>query len=492
MRKMAAGAAWMVLFKFVERGLGLISTLILVRLLVPDDFGVVAMAMSFVALLELLSAFGFDIALIQRRDATRAHYDTAWTFNALLSSVIALAMIALADRLAAFYDEPALATIVSVLAIGAFAQGFENIGTVAFRKELDFAREFRFQVGKKIAAFAVTIPLAFALRNYWALIAGIVVGRCAAVALSYWVHPYRPRFSLAARADLFQFSKWLLINNVLNFLRERISDVLIGRGSGARALGLYNISYEVANLPTTELVMPINRAVFPAYASMSGDATALRYGFASVIGVIALFAVPAGAGIAALADPLTAVLLGSRWSEAAPLIEILALFGVTMALQTNSYSAYLALGKPQLYTLASITFLCILVPAMFVLMQSFAMRGAALACLSAGLLSLPVNYAIVLRQLQLPLSALLRQLWRPAIAAAAMFATLRLLVSALPNSAGGLLDALMLVLLVGTGATVYFALITLLWFVCGRPEGAERATLDRLAAWRVAHKRDPA
>jgi O-antigen/teichoic acid export membrane protein len=488
MKKMASGAIWMVLFKFVERGLGLISTLILVRLLTPNDFGVVAMAMSFVALLELLSAFGFDIALIRQRDANRSHYDTAWTFNVILGAIIAIVMVALSGQLATFYREPALAGIVSVLAIGAFVQGLENIGTVAFRKELDFAREFRFQVGKKIAGFLTTVPLAFAIGNYWALIAGIVVGRCASVALSYWVHPYRPKWSLAARADLLHFSKWLLINNVLNFFRERVSDVLIGRGAGARTLGLYNVSYEIANLPTTELVMPINRAVFPAYATISNDATALQRGFAAVIGVIALFAVPAGVGIAAIADELTPVMLGPQWTDAALLIEVLALFGVTMALQTNSYSVYLAVGKPHLQGIVSLVFLAVLVPTMWYLLELSGIRGAGIACLAAGLVTLPVNYFIVLRQLALPFGAVATQLWRPLVAAALMFAAVHSLVGRLPPPGENLGGVLQLLGCVAVGAATYLATLIALWFVSGRPQSAERAVWDRASAWRASRR----
>ncbi len=488
MKKMASGAMWMVLFKFVERGLGLISTLILVRLLTPNDFGVVAMAMSFVALLELLSAFGFDIALIRKRDADRSHYDTAWTFNVLLGAAIAICMLLLADQLARFYREPQLSTIVSVLAIGAFVQGFENIGTVAFRKELDFAREFRFQVGKKIASFLTTIPLALAVGNYWALIAGIVAGRCASVALSYWVHPYRPRWSLAGRADLLHFSKWLLVNNVLSFFRERISDILIGRAAGARTLGLYNVSYEVANLPTTELVMPINRAVYPSYANLSDNSDSLRHGFGAVIGVIALFAVPAGVGIAAVAEALTPVMLGPQWSDAADLIEVLALFGVTMALQTNSYSVYLAIGKPHLQAIVSTAFLAVLAPSMWFLTQAMGARGAGIACLAAGLVSLPVNYWIVLRQLRLSFGQLARQLWRPLVAALSMFGALHFLTNAFARPAESLLGLAQLLGYVGAGAVIYVSAIAALWFLSGRPAGAEDAVVRRAAQWLQARR----
>lgn len=477
---MAAGAVWMVLFKLAERSLGFISTLILARLLVPMDFGLVAMATSFVAMLELLSAFGFDVALIRRRDTSRPHYDTAWTFNVIVGIAVALLMVLGAGAVAAFYRAPDLRAVIYVLALSSFAQGFENIGVVAFRKEMDFRREFRFQLAKKLAMFAVIVPLAFALRSYWAMVAGIVASRIAGVAISYWVHPYRPRMTVAAWSDLVHFSKWLLLNNLLSFLRERTADFMVGRLRGPRELGLYNVGYEIANLPTTELVMPINRAVYPGYAHMSADLAVLRQGFVSVIGIIALFAVPAGTGIAATAQLIAPVLLGAKWIETVPLIETLAFFGITMALQTNSYSVYLAIGRPHLQALMSALFMLVLAPAMFILTQRSGTIGAAQACVLAGLVVLPVNYAVASSQLQLGLWAVVRFLWRPLAAAAGMYwLVVEFLDRAGPTeSTFAALMVLLAAVLIGSGS--YFALVLALWAVAGRPASAEALVIARL------------
>src|SRR5258707_807323 len=105
-RKMVSGAAWMGLFKLVERSLGLASTLILARLLSPQDFGLVAMALSFIVMAELLTGFGFDIALIQNQAADDQHYHTAWTCNVLLGVLVFLLMLGAAAPVAAFYSEP--------------------------------------------------------------------------------------------------------------------------------------------------------------------------------------------------------------------------------------------------------------------------------------------------------------------------------------------------------------------------------------------------
>src|SRR5688572_20549067 len=192
-RKMAAGIAWMSLMRICIKGLGLINTVILARLLVPADFGLVAMAMAIIALLELFGAFNFDVALIQRQDAGRGFYDTAWTLNIALGLAVAIVLSLIALPAADFYNEPRLSAVTYALAIGIFAAGFENIGVVAFRKDLDFRKEFVLRIVQKVCAVFITLPLAFTLRSYWALVIGQVSASFLSVLISYHVHPYRPR-----------------------------------------------------------------------------------------------------------------------------------------------------------------------------------------------------------------------------------------------------------------------------------------------------------
>lgn len=477
---MSKGAVWMVLFKLTARGLGLISTIILARLLMPSDFGLIAMAMSIIAALELLSAFSFDMALIQNQQAERCHYDTAWTFNVLFAVTSAVILLLLAGPAARFYDQPQLDTVMYFLAIGALVQGFENIGVVAFRKEMEFHREFKFLLSKKLVAFSVTVPLAFLLRNYWALVAGMLAGKIAGVVISYLAHSYRPRFCLKARAELFHFSKWLMVSNALIFLRIRSADFIIGKVSGSHALGLYTIAYEISNLPTTELIAPINRAVFPGYAKMSSELAELRQGFLSVISVIAMFALPAAAGIVVTAELLVRVFLGTNWLEAVPLMQILAVFGAIIAMQTNTGYVYLALGQPRILTLLGGAYILVLIPTLIWLVPDNGALGAAWAYLITAITLLPVYYFALQRRLQLKSTKLLSVVWRPVAATLAMsFATQTVL--ALPLFGDGLsAQILQLAVTVISGVISYALVLFGLWRLSGAPDGAEQFIFNRL------------
>ncbi|MDW8356266.1 MAG: oligosaccharide flippase family protein, partial [Bryobacterales bacterium] len=186
--------------------------LVLARLLVPADFGLVAMAMSVIAVLDLLTSFSFDVALIQKANLRREHYDTAWSLHFLLSCSCSLLVVAIAYPTAAFYGEPRLFEVMLALALAWFIAGFENVGIVDFRRLLNFRREFYFLAIRRALSFAITIGLTFTLRSYWALVIGTVAHRLIGVLLSYAMHPYRPRFSFATARELFSFSGWLVFN----------------------------------------------------------------------------------------------------------------------------------------------------------------------------------------------------------------------------------------------------------------------------------------
>jgi len=204
---MAKGAAWTVFMRMAIRIIGLISTTILARLLVPADFGLVAMATMVWMALEAMGEFSFNVALIQNQAAGRHEYDTVWTMTILRGMVLALLMLALAGPAAAFFKEPRLEAIFHVLALVPVIQGFANVGIVDFQKHLRFDKDFVFMVGVKLSGFAVTVPLAFIWRSYWALVAGIVTAGVARLVLSYVLHPHRPRFTLVRWRRIFAFSK---------------------------------------------------------------------------------------------------------------------------------------------------------------------------------------------------------------------------------------------------------------------------------------------
>ena len=461
----------MLLFRFAEKSLGLISTVILARILVPEDFGLVAMAMSIISLVELASSFSFETVLIQHEHPSRAHYDTAWTLNVLFGASCALVMIALSKPAADFYAEPRLVAVVCVIAAGWALQGLENVGVVDFRRQMDFRKEFAFLALKKVAGFVVTIILALVLRNYWALVAGMIAGRLTGVAASYVMNPFRPRLGLSARRELFRFSAWLLVANIVNFAETRFAHFFVGRVQGPTPLGLFTIGSDFASLPTTELSAPINRAAFPGYARLAGRLPDLQAESTIVIGMLALCTMPAAMGLATLAEPLVLVVLGNKWIAMVPILQVLVLAACLRAVMSNYHAVFLAVGRPHLSPVLEGCRVVVMIPLTFVLAEMQGLVGVAVAqAISMGV-GFIASSIVLVKVLELPWRGFAAQLLRPALASLVMVAIVHATLSSLMQANATAIPQLAVGVAVGV-ATFVLAL-GMVWLVSGRPAGAE-------------------
>ena len=479
--KMARGALWLMLLTLVDRGLGLLSTLILARLLAPADFGIVAMALSFVFLAQLLAAFGFDVALIHKQDAGEAHYHSAWTLNLLLGVAITLVSLAAARPIAIFYHQPAVFWVLCALALGPLIGGCENIGVVTFRKDLEFRKEFNFQLSRRFIGSAVTLPLAFYLRDYWALVAGTLAARLAGTITSYRVHPFRPRWSLTEVASLMKFSKWMLLSNILGVLRERMSDFFLGRLAGATALGIYNVSYEFANLPTSEIGAPVNRALLPGFAKLT-EKSAVLAAYTNSMSMVALIAIPVAAGILAVAHFFIPVVLGLRWISGVPLMEVMAVGSLMMVFQSSISAVLLGRGYPDIITQLNFVFVLLLAALMLLLVPLFGALGAAQAFSLTTTLTMPLYLYHLRRLLGMPVKTFLLAVARPLTSSIVMLVCIRGLLPQYSPMMGAPHAALWLLLGVTCGVVIYTAIALILWFLAGKPAGAERALLDQVSA----------
>ena len=474
----ARGAAWTVGFRLADRGIGLVSTLVLARLLVPADFGLIAMATTLMALIEVVTVGEFGSAIIHNPNVTRDHYDSAWSMSALFGLTAAILLITLAYPTAAFFKEPRLVPVICALSLLPIMDGLFNMGCVDFRKHLQFHKDFQLQVGRKIIGFLIVIPLAFVTRSYWALIAGMIAGRAAGLVLSYLLHPFRPRFSLRSARSLFRYSAWLMLNNALTFLSQRGAHLVVGRLLTPQALGLYTVSYEMAHLPTTEMAMPVNRAIFPGYSKLQNDRAALQSAFLRVLGVMAVVTIPAGLGMACIAHLFVPAILGAKWLAAAPLISVLALAGTINALQANIESVYLATGHPRLKAVMTLLEVACFLPLLLLLVPRYELMGAANALVITASVAAPVNYLIALKLLRLAPTSLAPVLWRPLVAALIMTAAL---LAVFPQSVLRLSSLENLWVMFGAillGASVYGLALFSMWLASRATRRGRAVDLD--------------
>lgn len=481
-RRVLSGSLWMVGARWLIRGIGLASTLVLARLLKPSDFGVVAMATFVVGLIEVFGETGMVLFLVRHPNPERRHFDTVWTLRLMTACLAALALVLLAPAGAAFFDAPEVTWPIRVLALRTLLVGLENPGIVAFRRNMVFRKDFEFFVLNKVVSFLVTLGLAWWLRNHWALVVGILMGGVVSTAQSYRMHPYRPRPSLAEARAVWGLSFWILAQNVITYINSRFDQLVVGRLQSAAALGYYSVAWDLASSPLQEVVQPVGRVLEPAVARLAGQPAEMAATFGRVFAALASLIVPAGVGLSLIAHDAVRLVLGSAWAPSAPLMQVLALAAIPRALVAPITALFSGAGNPRTLALFAITRQVLLAAAVLPLAIEFGLMGAAAGQLVAAsaLLLLAARTASV--TLGLPALALLRFLVRPMAASAAMALAVAAVARLSPDVA-----ALRLGGCVGIGVASYAVAMVAVWYGAGRPDGPERAAADWIPGeWRGA------
>lgn len=473
----AVGAGWMFAWRMATRILGLMSTLILVRLLNPEDFGLFALAYAFIATLEAAVMIGLEQQIIRARHTSTELYDTVFTMNAIRGGLLCLLVLIIAEPSAAFFKEERLKEIILALAMIPLLAGFSNVGAVEFTRNLDFLMVFKLLIVPRILQIVVTLLLAFLLRDHWALVCGSVAGQLFSTFSSYVFHPYRPRLSLNLWRDLIGISAWTWAFNVLTAIRDRTEVFIIGRLLGPRVLGVYTISVEISALPTTELANPISQAAMPGFASSfrSQDPRETASAFLRVLGLTVLVSLPAAFGISLIAGPTVILALGSEWRDAVPLIAILgggyAVLPIIMVCN--------AILNAKAYLRQMVMFVATGVIVRTVIIISVIYAGYGLHYIAWGIItSLLVDMILVLTYCSVLLRVQGRELagvvWRPLAAVAIMIGVMwgsGLGWSGTPETVhAAAINASKAVI---SGALSYLGSLGLMWVVCRKPAGAE-------------------
>lgn len=412
-KKIAVGAFWSVLTRLGVKSLGFVSLLILARLLFPEDFGLIALTMSTVAFFEIFTKFGFDVNIIQKDEVHDSTLNSAWSCQLFLGFFISLCIVASSSSIADFFADDRLVNLMMVTAGIPLIKAFENIGFVLHRKNLDLKKEFHLEIISKLVSFFTLVIAGVVLRSYWALLLGIYASTLTRVVLSYYMHPFRPKLDFSEAKDLFVFSKWLLLNNLLIFFNHQVNTVILGNKSDTNEVGLFSMSYEISNLPTSEIVFPLSRAIFPGYSLIKNDLVKLRTMFLDFTGLIIFITAPISFGIAAVAEPLVAVMLGNKWESAASVIAILALCGFMRSSVQNVGNVFVSRGVPKITVLLSTIRLIIIIPLLLTLVPQKGALGAAYSVLIAGLLTTPAGFILCAKLLKIRLIDIARAFFAP-------------------------------------------------------------------------------
>ena len=335
--RVQSGVAWNTISVSSAYLLGLVRSVILARLLLAEDFGLFGMALTVVTGLGALTNIGLDISVIKTKFKTEQelakHLDTLWTVDLIRRLLITALMLVMARPAAKFYGEGRVYELLLVLSLLPLIQGFQNIGLLIHRKEVNFKKIVRLELLTNLLTAVATIVLVLWTRHVWALVLSQLISALVGVALSYLFHPYRPRPRLdnnSLRLAL-DFGKYAFLLGVVGYVMTMADNVLLGKLYSAAILGTYVIAYNLAVLPLHGVGMAIVNVTFPAYAEIAGgeitggERIRLERAFVRVFATSSTLLSLTTALLLLLGDEIVVFLYGSKWAAAGTILRILAL-----------------------------------------------------------------------------------------------------------------------------------------------------------------------
>jgi O-antigen/teichoic acid export membrane protein len=372
---------------------------------------------------------------------------------------------------------------VSVVLGGlALIQGFENIAVVDFERSVQYDRVFRYQLAAKIVGVLVTIPAAFFLRNYWALICGIAAGRITRFLMGYAMKPYRPRFSLAGWRDLFNFSKWLMITNVLTVIDMYCMTLAVGRIAGTPAIGVYQVANQIGSLPASEIAAPIRDPIFAGYSRIAEDLTLLRKHFLSNFSLLVAVIAPLSLGICLMAEPITVLFLGQKWMAAVQLIRLTALYALFDSIGHSAGAIYMTLHRQRRFVELFTLIIAIRIPAIVVGAYLDGVNGAAIALVITAAVNMILWNGYIPAELAVKGRDFWHASWRTVLACVPMAVSVWVLLESWPAPAATLPALVRFIAICLAGGVVHITTQLAAWLLSGSPATAEAEVLHLVQA----------
>ena len=321
----ARSGTWTVGARIISRIVDLVTMVVLAHLLHPKDFGLVAIAMTVIYIVEAALELPISQALVSLETIRPAHYDTAFTLGLLRGLLLSLIVCLLSWPFARFYGDSRLVALVCALSIAPASRGLVSPRLADFSKTFNFVPDFIMEFFGKLAAFAVAISLALLIHTYWAVAAGTVVAPVLSTLISYILAPYRPRLSLAELPALSGFLGWITAAQIVGAINWQADRLLLGKITTRSSLGLFTTANDTSNVPLAALLTPILRPLLSAFTALRHDPFRLARSDQSSARALITFALPILVGESLIAESFVRLILGQKWLGSVVFLRWLAL-----------------------------------------------------------------------------------------------------------------------------------------------------------------------
>lgn len=452
------GVAWTGAATWVAQALTWISTLVVVRLLTPDDYGLIALAGVYLGLITLLSEFGIGTAVITLRDLTRRQVAELNTIAMGFALVALIFSVLAAGTVAEFFASPRLVEVIWVMSLMLILGAIASVSNALLQKELDFRFLAQAQIIQALTAALSTLLLALVGSGYWALALGPAAGQLVFTAM------------VATRMPTgYAWPTWGSLGPVLTFSRQVITErmawygytsadkLVIGRWIGEISTGLYSVASTFGMLAVEKVTVLMLRVAPAVFSAVQHDPAALRRYLLSMTEAVAVVTFPISIGMALVAEDLVPLLLGPQWVEAVVPLQLLAIYGAFQSVSPLLNRVLAVIGETRFNMNIAVVTL-VLLPISFMVATRWGLTGVAAAWLLVPIIQLPI-YIRLRQRIGLSMLAYLRSLW-PAVSSAGAMAAAILLMQEWPPF-DDFSPRTSLFLTIGVGAVAYCAMILL-------------------------------
>lgn len=369
--------------------LTLVSTVVLARLLAPDDYGVLAMVLAVTAFAGLFRDLGLSAAAVQKRTLSRAEQSNLFWINIGFGAVLTLGLALAAPLVARFYDRPDVLGVTLVLSTTFIIASLGTQSGAALMRQMQFGRQAAAMISGGVVNLLVAVLLALQELGYWALVWGRLSGQLVTSAALLTLSSFRPAWPdrrVKMRA-LLRFGANVAAFDLINYFHRNLDNVLIGRFCGTEALGLYNRAYTLLMFPISNVRAPVNAVAFPALSRLQDTPERFRAYYVRATSLIALLSMPLAALLFVAADPIIELALGEHWLGVSPIFSVLAIAAFIQPAAGFAGSLMLARGQGARYVQVGLCTTAVYV-ASFVIGLPWGPRGVAISYTLANYLVL--------------------------------------------------------------------------------------------------------
>lgn len=407
-KKAAQGILWNALSFGGGKLLTFVSTTILARLIAPEYFGVVALALVATTILDAIGDLGIGAALIHRRDNVERASHVAFTVSIGMGVMLwALATLG-APAFGWYFGDPGVTPLLRVLAFNFIIQSFGNIHSSLLSKNLSFKRKMIPELTRTVAKGSCSIILALMGWGAWSLVWGQVAGEIATTIAMWIVQPYRPRLMWDAELgrSMLLYGLQIIGVELVAVLYSNADYAIVGAVLGTTDLALYRQAFTTANLLIISVCYIAARVLFPSFAKLNHNLPAVRKAYLLSVQYITLVTLPLAAGLCAIAPLFIEVIFTNKWAAMAPALQLLAIRAGIGTVVFNSGSLFKAIGRPNIVTVRLLINFPILIGVVFVSVN-YGFVGVAVGQVGMALWAMLIDVCTVRYFIRVPF----RQVW---------------------------------------------------------------------------------